>query len=43
MDRGDHNEDVSVGFVGFGLTSKKLWLSEKSGPTYFTRKKIDTD
>ena len=24
LDRGDHNEDVSVGFVGFGLTGKKL-------------------
>ena len=23
LDRGDHNEEVSVGFVGFGLTSKK--------------------
>ena len=24
LDRGDHNEDVGVGFVGFGQTSKKL-------------------
>ena len=24
LDRGDHNEDVGVGFVEFGLTSKKL-------------------
>ena len=25
LDRGDHNEEVGIGFVGFGLTSKKLW------------------
>ena len=31
MDRGDHKEDVSVGFVGFGLTSKKLQLFENQG------------
>ena len=24
LDRGDRNEEVGVGFVGFGLTSKKL-------------------
>ena len=24
LDRGDHNEEVGVGFVGFGQTSKKL-------------------
>ena len=24
LDRGDHNEDVGVGFAEFGLTSKKL-------------------
>ena len=24
MDRGVHNEEVSIGFVGFGLTSTKL-------------------
>ena len=24
LDRGDHNEEVGVGIVGFGLTSKKL-------------------
>ena len=23
LDRGDCNEDVSIGFIGFGLTSKK--------------------
>ena len=23
LDRGDHDEEVGVGFVGFGLTSKK--------------------
>ena len=23
MDRGDHNKDVGVGFVGFGQTSEK--------------------
>ena len=23
LDRGDHNEDVGIGFVGFGLMSKK--------------------
>ena len=31
MDRGDHNEDVSVGFVGVGLSSKKLWSFENQG------------
>ena len=31
LDRGDHNEDVGVGFVGFGQTSKKMWLFEKQG------------
>ena len=36
LDRGDHNEEVGVGFVGFGQTSKKLWLFEKSGPNCFT-------
>ena len=30
-DRGDHNEDVGVGFFGFGLTSKKLCLFEAQG------------
>ena len=39
LDRGDHNEEVGVGFVGFGQTSKKLWLFEKSGPNYFTEEK----
>ena len=39
MDRGDHNEVVSVGFDGFGLTSKKLWLFEKSGPSCFTEER----
>ena len=39
MDRGDHNEEVGVGFVGFGQTSKKLWLFEKSGPSCFTEEK----
>ena len=29
--RGDHNEDVGVGFVEFGLTSKKLWSFETEG------------
>ena len=24
LDRGDHNEEVGVGFVGFGQASKKL-------------------
>ena len=24
LDRGDHNEEVGVGFIGFGQTSKKL-------------------
>ena len=38
LDRGDHNEEVGVGFVGFGQTSKKLWLFEKSGPNCFTKK-----
>ena len=31
MDRGDHNEEVGVGFVGFGQTSKKLCLFETEG------------
>ena len=39
LDRGDHNEEVGVGFVGFGQTSKKLWLFEKSGPSCFTEEK----
>ena len=34
MDRGDHNEEVGVGFVGFGLTSKKMWSFEAEGLTY---------
>ena len=25
LDRGDRNEEVGVGLVGFALTSKKLW------------------
>ena len=29
--RGDHNEEVGVGFVGFGQTSKKLWPFEEQG------------
>ena len=39
LDSGDHNEDVGVGFVGFGQTSKKLWLFEKSGPSCFAEEK----
>ena len=31
LDRGDHNEDVGVGFVEFGLTSKKLWPFKEQG------------
>ena len=31
MDRGDRNEDVSVGFVRLGQTSKKLWTFEAEG------------
>ena len=31
LDRGDHNEEVGVGFVGFGQTSKKLWSFENQG------------
>ena len=42
LDRGDHNEEVGVGFVGFGQTSKKLWLFEKSGPSCFMEEKIAT-
>ena len=42
LDRGDHNEEVGVGFVGFGQMSKKLWQFEKSGPRYFTEEKIAT-
>ena len=30
---GDHNEETGVGFVGFGLTSKKLWSIEDQGLT----------
>ena len=28
LDRGDHNEEVGVGFVEFRLMSKKLWSVE---------------
>ena len=28
LDRGDHKKEVGVGFVEFGLTSKKLCLFE---------------
>ena len=31
MDRRVHNEEVGVCFVGFGQTSKKMWLFEKQG------------
>ena len=31
MDRGDRNEEVGVGFVGFGQTSKKLQSFENQG------------
>ena len=31
LDRGDHNKEVGVGFVGFGWTSKKLWPFEEQG------------
>ena len=31
LDRGDYNEEVGVGFVGFGQTSKKLWPFEEQG------------
>ena len=34
---------MGVGFVGFGQTSKKLWLFEKSGPSCFAEEKIATD
>ena len=30
---------MGVGFVGFGQTSKKLLLFEKSGPSCFTEEK----
>ena len=33
LDRGDHNEDVGVGFVGFGQTSK-LRVFEVQGLNY---------
>ena len=39
LDRGDHNEEAGIGFVGFGQTSKKLWLFEKSGPICFMEEK----
>ena len=42
LDWGDHNEEVGVGFVGFGQTSKNLWLFEKLGPSCFTKEKIST-
>ena len=29
--RGGHNEEVGVGFVGFGQTSEKLWSFENQG------------
>ena len=31
LDRGDHNEEVGIGFIGFGLTSKKLKPFENQG------------
>ena len=31
LDREDHNEEVGVGFVGFGSTSKKMWSFEEQG------------
>ena len=31
MDIGDHNEEVGIGFVGFGQTSKKMWSFEAEG------------
>ena len=31
LDRGEHNEEVGVGFVGFGQTSKKLRGFENQG------------
>ena len=34
LDRGDHNKEVGVGFVGFGQTSKKWWLIEVQGLIY---------
>ena len=34
LDRGYHNEDVSVAFVGFGQTSKKMWSIEVQGLIY---------
>ena len=34
MDRGDHNEDVGVGFVGFGQPSKKMWPFEEQALNY---------
>ena len=29
MDRGDQDEEVGIGFVGFGLTSKKFYLKNQ--------------
>ena len=31
LDRGNRNEEVGVGFVGFGQTSKKMWSFENQG------------
>ena len=31
LDRGDHNEEVGVGFIGFGQTVEKLWGFEDQG------------
>ena len=33
------DENIGVGFVGFGQTSKKLWLFKKSGPSCLTEEK----
>ena len=34
LDRGDHNEEVGVGFVGIGQTTEKLWSFENQGLIY---------
>ena len=34
LDRGGHNKEFGVGFIGFGQTSKKLWSFEEHGLIY---------
>ena len=39
LDRGDHNEEVGVGFVGFGQTSKSYGYLKNQGQAVLWKKK----